>query len=534
MMVHRAFGCAATLAACALFLTLTACSSRSAAPSSEVLRIAIEQDVKTLDPILASSTVDIFVQRLLFEPLVSADVRGVPVPMLAQIVPSVANGGISRDGLTVVYHLRRSAHWTDGAPVTSDDVKFSWSAIMNPRNDAVSRHGYDDIASIGTPDPATVVVRLKRPFAPFVNTFFAESDQPYAVVPAHVLRAYRDINQVDFNAHPTISDGPFRFVSWAHGDNLVFDRNEHFFMGMPGVRKIEIRVVPDENTSVNLLRTHDIDYMYEPSIVTYPAIRQIPDVRVTWVDANGYVGLQLNMQHAPLNDVRVREAIARAIDKVELARTLTSGQEHVASADLPAWMWASPGLPVLPPDLARANALLRQTGRPGAPLVLVSDVANATQRRLAVEIQSMLHAVGIETELKSYPADLLYAPAGFGGILNGGRFDLAIVPWYAGIDPDNSSQFLCASFPPNGYNESRYCNPEMEALQRAALTTYDQSRRRVAYGKIESLVVRDNPIVPFWWQRQQEALSADFEGFAPNPVTESWNAWQWKVRRPQS
>lgn len=435
---------------CAFIVSLAACSQKPNSPPSGILRIAIEQDVKTLNPILASSTVDIFVQRLLFEPLISADVHGQPVPMLALTIPSVANGGISGDGLTLIYHLRHSAHWTDGVSVTSDDVKFSWSAIVNPQNNAVSRHGYDDIARIDTPDRFTAIVHLKRRFAPFVATFFAESDQPYTIVPAHVLRSYPNINRVNFNVNPTVCDGPFRFVSWAHGDRLILDRNERFFIELPHVRRIEIRVVPDENTSVNLLRTHEVDFVYQPSIITNPTLRQIPGVHVVWVDMNGYVGLQINMSRPSLNDARVREAIARAIDKEELTRTLTFGQEHVASADIPNWMWASPRLPVLAPDLAYAKDLLRKAGRPAEPLLLVTDVANATHRRLTVEIQAMLRAVGIETTIKFYPADLLYAPAGMGGIMHTGRFDLAIVPWYAGIDPDNSSQLLCAMFRPTG------------------------------------------------------------------------------------
>ncbi len=519
------------LIACAAALSLSACSSGSNAGAGDILRIAIGQDVKTLNPILASSTVDGFVQRLMFEPLVSADVRGIPVPMLAQTVPSLANGGISRDGLTIVYHLRRTPHWTDGVPVTSDDVKFSWSAIINPRNNAVSRHGYDDIARIDTPDRWTVVVHLKHPFAPFVNTFFAESDQPYMIVPAHVLRKYGDINQIDFNVDPRVSDGPFRFVSWVHGDELQFERNASFFKGAPGVAKIDIRVVPDENTSVNLLRSHEIDYMYQPTIATYPAIRSTPGVRVVWVDMNGYVGLQFNTSRSPLSDPRVREAIALTIDKSVLARTQTYGQEEVASADLPAWMWASPRLPVRAPDAARAGSLMRQAGKPSAPLLLVTDVASVTYKRLAIQIQAMLATIGIQTEIKYYPADLLYAAAGAGGILNSGRFDIAIAPWYAGIDPDNSSQFSCASIPPNGWNLTRYCNSEMESLQNEALTTYDQAQRRAAYAKIEALIVRDNPILPLWWQREQEAVSTDFQGFASNPVCESWNAWQWRLKR---
>ena len=113
-------------------LALSGCSRDTSVSSglntttqSGVLRIAIEQDVKTLNPTLSATTVDNFVQRLMFEPLISADAHGTPVPMLAAGVPSLANGGISRDGLTVVYHLRRSPHWSDGVAVTRADVKFS-------------------------------------------------------------------------------------------------------------------------------------------------------------------------------------------------------------------------------------------------------------------------------------------------------------------------------------------------------------------------------------------------------------------------
>jgi peptide/nickel transport system substrate-binding protein len=110
-----------------------------------VLRIAIQNDVKTLNPLLNSNTTDGLIADLMFEPLLAADAKGDPMPMLATSVPSTENGGITDDGLTVTYHLRKDAKWTDGQPVTSHDVKWSWQAIMNPNNNVVSRHGYDYI-----------------------------------------------------------------------------------------------------------------------------------------------------------------------------------------------------------------------------------------------------------------------------------------------------------------------------------------------------------------------------------------------------
>jgi peptide/nickel transport system substrate-binding protein len=518
-----------------LLAMLAACggggTSQNSASGGATLRIAVSQDAKTLDPILASNTVDVFIQRFMFEPLLSADPRGNPVPMLAAAVPSRTNGGVSADGLTVTYRLRKNARWTDGAPVTSKDVRFSWQAIMNPNNNAVSRHGYDDVARIDTPDDRTAIVRLKKPFAPFVNTFFAESDQPYAIVPAHVLARYPNVNQIPFDARPEVSDGPFRFDRWDHGDRIVMTANDGFFMGKPHLRRIEIKVVPDENTSVNLLRTRAVDYMYQASIATYPALKSVPGIHLVWDNMNGFEGMVFNLRRKPLDDPRVRLAIKYAIDKQQLVRTLTYGREKLATGDLPDWMWASNRtLEPYPYDPARARALLRGAGvKTPLNLVMVTETANVTHKREAVLLQSMLRKIGIDVEVKTYPGDLLYAPAGAGGIVNGGSFDIAIWPWYAGIDPDNSSQLTCANIPPHGYNEARYCNPAMEALQNRALTQYDRAARATAYRGIEALVARDNPIVPFWWQRQQEALSVDLKGFAPNPVTESWNAWEWSL-----
>ena len=515
---------------CAL---LAGCARKSLTGSSDTLRIAIQQDARTLNPILASNTVDGFVQRFMFEPLISADAQGNAVPILVTEVPSLGNGGISRDGLSITYHLRGDARWTDGVPVTARDVRFSWQSIVSGDNNAVSHHGYDDVSRIDVPNDRTLIVHLKKPFAPFVSTFFTESDQPYTVVPEHVLGKYRSLNEIPFNSEPTVTDGPFRFERWMHGERIVLTANDAFFLGKPKLRRIVIFVVADENTSVNLLRTREIDYMFQASILTNPVLRTTPGVHLVWVNMNGYEGLGINLRHKPLDDVRVRNAIAYAIDKSEIMRTLTYGNERMATADLPDWMWAANRSLVSDPrDVEKARELMR-SARVVTPLhlVLVTESADVTHKRAAVLVQSMLKDIGIDVEVKTYPGDLLYAPAGAGGIINRGNFDLSIWPWYGGVDPDNSAQFSCESIPPNGWNESRYCTPEMDALQRDAVTRVDRSSRATAYHRIEELVFKDKPVIPFWWQRQQEAFSVDLRGFSPNPAVESWNAWQWTIAR---
>jgi peptide/nickel transport system substrate-binding protein len=159
----------------------------------------------------------------------------------------------------------------------------------------------------------------------------------------------------------------------------------------------------------------------------------------------------------------------------------------------------------------------------------VSNNSNVTRRKNAVEIQQMLRQAGIDVEIKYYPGDVLFAPVGEGGILQGGKFDLSLAGWYAGVDPDDASQFTCANVAPAGYNYSRYCNPDMEAQQKLALNNYDQPTRKKAYYEIQNLLARDVPEIFFYYLRQMEPINENFKGFAPNPVTESWNAWQWSI-----
>ncbi len=535
--------------ACAALFLLAGCSrstigavGRHNGTQPGVLRVAVVSEPKSLNPLLVTTTTDDFIARLMFEPLVSAGPKGDPIPMLAAEVPTLVNGGISKDGLTITYRLLKDAKWTDGTPVTSQDVKWSWQAIVNPNDNVISRHGYDMVRSIDTPDKYTAIVHLKQRFAPFVNTFFAESDQPYSLAPAHVLAKYPNINQLPFNNEPTVNDGPFKFASWAHGDRIVLDANPNFFKGKPGLDRVIVQFVPDENTAINLLRTHAIDYIFQASINTYPALKNLPNVRLVFVDMNAYEALEFNVQHSGISDPLVRRAIAHALDKPSLVARLTYNQQKIATADLPDWMWAfDPTVKSSPYDIAAARKLVAQAGwRPGPDgiarrddkplsLLLSTDNENATHREESLLVQEALKRIGIEVEIKYYPQDLLYATQAMGGILQTGKFDLTLAPWYAGIDPDDSSQFICAMVPPNGYNTARYCNPDMESAQRAALTHYDTPTRKKAYSQIEHLLLRDNPYIFFWWQRQLEAIGIDFKGFQPNPTVESWNAWQWSI-----
>lgn len=496
------------------------------------LRVVSGNVPRTLNPLFATQTVEASIARLTTDILVSADPHGNFVPRLARDVPTRANGGISADGLIVTYHLRPGVRWQDGAAFTSRDVKFTYDAIMNPNNDVISRHGYDIIRSVETPDPLTVVFRLKERFAPFVSVVFGESDSPYAILPAHVLAKYANLNNVPYNSAP-MGTGPFKFVRWVRGDRIEFVRNEHYFLGVPKIERIIWRLTPDENTEMQLLRTHEADWMYEASVTAYKTIKTMPEVAVVLPNVNGFEGLMMNSGRAPTADPRVRRAIVMALDRVRLTNELTYGAGTVATADLPAFLWTYDpqlrNLPFAPDDARRGLAALGYTAAKPLVLDLVYEQSQALTRALVVQIQQALKAVNIDVHPRAQLSSVMYGGYGAGGTLARGNYNLATYQWYAGVDPDNSAQFACANRPPHGFNQSFYCSAAMDAAQVKALSTYDLAARKPAYATIEALLIRDAPIDFFWWFRNVQVLNPDLHGFDPNPVVETWDISTWSI-----
>jgi len=505
-----------------------------------VLRLATILSPNTLNPLISTQQIEAQIEGMIFDPLISADEHQRLVPILASVVPTQRNAGISRDGLTITYHLRRGVKWQDGAPFGSADVAFSFRALMNPRTNITTRHGYDDIVRIDTPDAYTVVLHLRRPFAPAIATFFGPSDAPYFIIPKHLLAAYPDLNRVPFNQRP-VGTGPFKLTRWLRGDELDFVPNDAYFGGKPKLREIRLRLVPDENTIVSLLRAHEIDWFMEATPRTYPQLTAIDGVTVRLVPMNANDAIMLNTSRPLLADPRVRRAIGLAIDKPRLVRDIAYGTTVAATEDLPSFMWAfDPNAGTSRRDLPEAEKLFAASGwRRGADGILVKNGKrftmglafrsdSITDRQRSVLVAAMLREAGIDVELKGYTTALMYAAAG-AGILADGNYDAGLQTWYAGVDPDDSSQLLCAEVAPKGYDWSRYCSPAMDAAQHVALTSYDEAVRKRAYAQVQRLLAADAPEIYLWWPRQIEAVNADFGGFRPNGVINTWNAAEWTI-----
>jgi peptide/nickel transport system substrate-binding protein len=522
------------LAATALIVLAACVPTRhidvASAPNA-VLRLAIGTDPHSLNPLLSQSIPENEILRLMHDPLVACDAAGRPVPALALVVPSLANRGISGDGRTITYHLRPGVLWHDGTPFTSADVTASFRAVMDPRSVVQSRHGYDVVARVETPDPLTVRFRLKRPFAPFVGTVFAESDAPYYLAPAHLVRDGLARSSL---ANKPVGTGPYKLARWARGDRIELEANDTYWGGKPTIRRIVVRVIPDENTQLVGLRSGDLDGIIQLSANAAALAKGMPKVRVATSPLNAYWGVMMN--NAPghaTSDRRVRRAIAEAVNAEAFRLNVTHGLYAPAVADLPVTLWAAN--PLLKPigfDPGHARRLLAEAGY-GKSHRLALDLAvlqsSQTHRAESVALQSALRAIDVDVRIHAYLGNVFDAPPSEGGILTRGRYDLALYGWFAGMDPDDSGQFMCDQRPPAGYNHSFYCDADMDAAQRVALASYDDDERRRAYARIQGILLRDVPIAFLGSPVAVFAVREDLDGYSPTLVTQTANAQRWSL-----
>lgn len=503
-------------------------------------RFDLAADPANLNPLFLhqdAASVEQQVARLAFLPFLDLDARGHFIAELVTEVPSLRNGGISADGRTIVYHLRPNVRWSDGVPVTSADVLWTLHAIMDPNNPVPSREGYDLIDHAYARGEHTVVFHLKHAWAPAATTLFSYGFRPQFVLPAHILRKELPLAQAPFNAAPTVGDGPFTFVSWNRGESLEYRANPLYWRGSPRTQRLDIRIIPDPQTNLVMLRSGQLDWnLIAP--VQQRTLQGNADIRFDAVPTAVVAGLVFDLQHAPLNDVRVRRAIAMSIDRQGIGKKITLGRYPVTDMLQPQYSWAyDPSVKEPSYDPAAADTLLDAAGWKLGPdrmrrkdgkllsLVYVQFPESMTGVRVATAVQAQLHDRGIAVELKSVSNAQLFLPSSRGGTLASGQFDMAYVPFTMGSDPDDSSVLACNA--PSNY--MRYCNPQVQRLEREALRSNSQARRKAIYGRIARIVASDVPILYLFNADYVYAYRKELHGFAPNAFLPTWNAAKWRL-----
>jgi peptide/nickel transport system substrate-binding protein len=543
--IRSVFSRYAAFVSAAACLALVSCTSPSNARYSNnsvnALSIAQQREPRSLNPALENGQSSAEWGQLLFSFLLRYDQHGTLTPDVATEVPTIANGGISKDGLTVVYHLRKGIRFADGAPLTARDCVWSIDAIDNPANNVQSRYGYDRIVKAEALDDYTLVLHLKQPFAPLLTLILTA--QGFPILPEHLLAKYPDFNHIDFDSKP-LGSGPFVVDRWIRGDRVVMRANPYYWRGKPKIAQLTIRFVPDTQTAMNLLQTHEVQGYYNAQdFAQYDQLRQIPGYRVTAAPVAGVGAIIFNTQDPMTADPLVRRALAEAIDVrsvVEKAYRGAIDSSHAAEG-LFFWSYDPAAFPDVPYDPAQARTMLdragwhagpdgirRKNGTALRPLLLI-QAATPGDAIIGNTVAQYERAAGADVTLKQFNITQFVAPASEGGPVYGGKFQMALYPFVNGDDPDATDQFACANVPPNGYNKSRICDPRIDALLRAGQSTFDIAKRKTIYSQLQRILYEKLPLILIYRRREVDTFTTRLRGQTTSIDGAFWDAGSWSL-----
>ena len=502
------------------FLALAACAQKLPIDEGRMV-IALPGAPVNVDPRVATDAYGEQILQMTHASLVRRDAGG-------ELVPDLAERWETPDPLTYIFHLRPTAmdgqvprqagmprgleprpglRFHDGRPLTSADVLYTFTWILDAANRSPHRGLYRYIAAIETPDSRTVVFRLSEPFAPFLSTMVR------GIVPAgSPARGYT----------PPVGAGPYKIDDLSPDGEAVLSAFDGYYGGPPAIRAVTVKFVPDSNVRFLELKMGSVNFTLngvDPDLL--PAVER--DGRLVVEEGLGgnvtYLGF--NLRDRALSDPRVRRAIALAIDRKTIVRTIWKGRADLVSSILPPGSWAlDPDLPEVPFDPARARRLLDEAGYSDpdgdGPLprfrLTYKTSQNEVRRRVATVIQEQLRQVGITVEIQSLEWGTFFSD------IKKGNFQIYSLTWVGIADPDIFHHaFHSRSTPPDGANRGGYSDVEVDRLTEAARRESSREKRREMYRRVQRILARDLPVFPLWAGRNLLVRDRRLEGFVLTP-----------------
>lgn len=493
-----------------------------------VLTISDAGDVSTLNPHLDTSAAVANLSEMTMAWLIKWDEHNRPYPELATEVPTQTNGGVSRDGLTITYHIRKGVKWSDGAPFDADDVVFSTAVVNNPANNEAGR--FDQIVKVDEPDKFTVVYHLKKPYSPATVAFFSSCCANPSLLPKHLLAQYPNINNVPYNSLP-VGAGPFKFERWDRSKQVVLVANPLYWRGRPRLERIVYKIVPDRTTLLSQLEAHNVDMWYQFSGAYLARIQALHGYSVFRAPSYAYNHYDFNVTHAAVSDPRVRQALRLALDRRALVEKVEHGVGIVQDSATPVTAPYFVDLGATPYDPTKANALLDQAGwaRGAGGIRAKNSVKlelNVATRTGAPDVDQQLELVrndwkqiGVGLKVRRYPAALMFASPQKGGVVNGDTWDVVTFAWAADPLGDYSAIYGCHSFPPAGQNDLRWCNERAQGAMDALVGHYEQSQRIADLRAMMGEFIKDVPSIVSFMRVDLFAYNKDLKNYHPNNIT---------------
>lgn len=501
-------------ASAAVLLMATACTSAkgsstgpassgdtaSTASQNDTLIIANAVKVDTLDPQVNSVNESIWLDQALYSRLVQADSTG------TKILPDLATSWkASPDGLTYTFTLRSDAKFSDGSTLTAADAAWSinraraygggWGFLITP------------VKQITAPNPTTVVIKLSTPHAPLLADLAIYA---FSVLPEKLVKAQGNA----FFTKP-VGSGPFRVTSYAPDTEIDAVANDYYYGTKPKIKNLKVKIVTNDNTRVLDLQSKAVDVIENPPGNLTSQINANPNLHVTNFPSTRVDFVQLSTKNQYFSNVKVRQAVASAVDLDQINKLAYEGAGVAATAFLPYKMlyWDA-GLPARTVDLAKAKSLLTQAGYPnGFTTNIITVSGDAAGQAAALVIKDSLSKIGITVNIESSELVTAYNKERTGDYGIGERYWTNDI-----IDPDEVVTFGVDVKAGSYSFDTYWSDPTATKLTNEARLEIDASKRGEMYSQIQQIVYDQVPYLPLNYPPFRYAQGKWVHGFEVSPL----------------
>lgn len=453
-------------------------------------------DVPTLNPGLTTNPNAFYVAGCIYSSLVSLDFNMNPVPDLAE------SWNISPDGKIYTFKLFKNIKWHDGKPFSSEDVRFSFEKIIKPFHPR-GKTNFDSVESIETPDPYTIVFKLKRPFAPLMSALLINQGP---ILPKHLYEG-TDILKNPRNMDKPVGTGPFKFKEWVKGSHIILTRNENYFRkDKPYLDRIVFRIIPDISSRILAMEKGEIDVMFQYGMPLHEVgrLKANPNFTIFNPPSNIHAGILMtifNLRHPILKNQKVREAMAYALDKNLVVQRASYGLAKMATGPIASpFSWAYSGnVKKYEYNPTLANKLLDEAGFPKGRdgkrfKVSISYQTGQYESVKTVEImREQFREVGIDLELK--PMD---TPTFADTVYMRWDFELSMDQYASGPDPAIGVQRLYITSNIRkvpGSNSMGYSDNRVDSLFDEATKVPNVKKRGELYAEVQKILTDDLPCI---------------------------------------
>ena len=479
--------------------------------------IGANGDAKIVNPILAMDSDGFWRTDLMFDSLVRVD------PETTAIVGQLAESwDVSDDGTTYTFHLvDADVRWHDGEPFSVDDIEFTMMEILKPTYTGIFQQRFvdlvgadkviageaDSLEGFQILDDHTVQFKLTRPNAPFL----AWAVSAVKFVPKHLLEGQEITEDMPYSQAP-VGNGPYKFTEWDKGNRFVIEWNEDYWGEMPCAKTITTMAIPDMMALAAAVEAGDIDMTIMVPPTEVPRLAEVEGLNYYKQPAIGPESLWFNLDHPILQDLKVRQAIAHAVDAEAFTLGVLQGTTGPANTHFTSGSWAYDPDATLPEyDVEKAKALLAEAGyADGFSIRLTCNQGNFFREHFVEFAQAELAKIGIEVEVDKAEWGT------FIGNVTDGNYDMAFYNEEGGIpDPDVAYEYFHTGGP-NNY--AHYGNTEVDGWLEQARVEADPEKRKALYYKVQAQLNSDLPTVPMFWRPNPLVVNAKFQNVVPSGI----------------